>query len=117
MLVALDKPKDLEEKLRSWITAAKADNYWRVSLGYLLAEQGKIDEAIKLFEAVRSADELLPAENRTLADWYMVADKRDLHDRALVEVYKTADENRAAPVACIQARSLAADRSAAAPRT
>ena len=116
LLVALDKPKELEEKLRQWIGAADADNYWRVSLGYLLAEQGKVDEAIKLFEAVRSADELLPAENRVLADWYMVVDKRDLHDRAMIDVFMTAGEGRCLPVAESRTRPVAANRSAAAPR-
>ena len=31
---------------------------------------------------------------RTLADWYMVLNKRDQHEKALLASYKTADENQ-----------------------
>ena len=74
LLVALDRPKDLEQALREWIAADGPVNRWRLSLGYLLAEQGKLAEAIELFEAVAAADELGPAEYRTLADWYMAVE-------------------------------------------
>ena len=53
---------------RNWKTSygngrpgADSENRWRLALGYLLAEQGKVAEAIKLFEAVEAADELSPA--------------------------------------------------------
>ncbi len=49
--MALDRPRDLEKNLRAWIRTDDAGNGWRVSLAYLLAEQGKIAEAIKLLES------------------------------------------------------------------
>ena len=64
-----------------WIAADGPVNRWRLALGYLLAEQGKLAEAIALFEAVAAADELGPAEYRTLADWYMAVDRREDHER------------------------------------
>jgi len=94
LLVALDRPKDLEQALQGWIRAEGPINRWRVSLGYLLAEQGKISEAIKLFEAVAAADELGPVEYRTLADWYMVLNRRAEYERAVISSYKTLAENR-----------------------
>jgi len=94
LLVALDRPKELEKDLRAWVREDDPSNAWRVSLAYLLAEQGKIKEAIRLLEAVKADDELGPAQFRTLADWYMVVDRREDHERALIAVYKMMDEWR-----------------------
>jgi tetratricopeptide (TPR) repeat protein len=91
VLVALDRPKDLERALEKWLVD-DSDNRWRTSLAYLLAEQGRIREAIRHLEAVAKKDELGPAAYRTLADWYMVAGRREQHDQALKSAYKTLDE-------------------------
>jgi hypothetical protein len=92
LLVALDRPQPLEQSLRTWITADGPINRWRLSLGYLLAERGKLTDAIPLFEAVAANDELGPAEYRTLADWYMAANRRTDYDRALINAYKAIEE-------------------------
>ena len=92
LLVALDKPKDLENALNDWIKAGDADNRWRVALGYLLAEEGNLKEAIARFEAVAAADELAASEWRVLADWYLAMNRRKDYDRAKIEIYKTAEE-------------------------
>lgn len=94
LLVALDRPKDLETALDSWIRPKEADNYWRLALGYLAAEQGRIKEAIALFEKIEAADELGPSEYRALAGWYMVADDQRNHERALIETFKWMEEWR-----------------------
>jgi len=94
LLIALDRPKDLEQALQAWIRAEGPINRWRVSLGYLLAEQGKISEAIGLFEAVAAADELGPVEYRTLADWYMALNRRAEYERAVISSYKTLQEHQ-----------------------
>jgi predicted Zn-dependent protease len=92
LLVALDRPKGLEQELRRWVGQDEADSRWRVALGYLLAEQGQVAEAIRQFEAVEVDDELSPAAYRTLADWYLVVNDRARHDRAAAAVYQTASE-------------------------
>jgi len=92
LLVALDRPQELERTLRTWIQLADADNTWRVSLGYLLAEQGRLAEAIALFEAVEAADELAPPEYRALADWYMAKNRKERHQRALIAAYLAEGE-------------------------
>ncbi len=92
LLVALDKPKELQQALDAWIKAGDPDNRWRVALGYLLAEEGKLAEAIKLFEAVAAKDELASAQWQTLANWYQAAGRRADYERAKVEIYKTAEE-------------------------
>ena len=92
LLIALDRPQDLEKELSAWIAGPDPDNRWRIALGYLLAERGRVSEAIKLFEAVESADELGPREYRSLADWYLVENRRAEHDKSRSAIYKTTDE-------------------------
>ena len=91
-LIALDRPGELSEKLHQWIDAGDPANYWRLALGYLLAEEGRLKEAAKLFETVRDADELHAADYRALAGWYQVLGRRPEHDRAIIAALKTADE-------------------------
>ncbi len=92
LLIALDRAKELETVLTQWVSGADPDNRWRLALGYLLAEQGKVPDAIKQFEVLEAADELSPAAYRTLAEWYLVENRRAQHDKARVAVYKTTEE-------------------------
>jgi tetratricopeptide (TPR) repeat protein len=94
LLVALDRPKALEEALRTWIAGDGPENRWRIALGYLLAEQGKLPEAIKLFQAVAAADELGPAEYRAMADWHMAVNDRGQYEAAIIAFYKVMPENQ-----------------------
>jgi Flp pilus assembly protein TadD len=92
LLVALDRSKELEQSLRAWTRANDPDNRWRIALGYLLAEQGRLPEAILQFEAVEAADELTPAHYAALAEWYLVQNRRSDHERAASAVYRTMPE-------------------------
>jgi predicted Zn-dependent protease len=91
-LIARDDAKGLEQALSQWMAGNKQDNRWRLVLGYLVAEQGRITEAIKHFEAIEAADELDPAAYRALADWYMVVNRREAYERARVAAFKTLEE-------------------------
>jgi tetratricopeptide (TPR) repeat protein len=105
-LVALDRPKELARRLRAWIAAGDGsgdpilyfpsdpDNGWRLTLGYLEAETGQLAEAIRLFEAVRAADELRGPDYRALADWYMAVNRRDACDQARIDAFKVTDDVR-----------------------
>ena len=92
LLVALDRAEELEKHLRDWLHPDRPDRHWRQTLAYILAEQGKIAEAIKHFEMIETADELGPTEYRVLADWYMVVDRRKDHERSKIAMYKTMEE-------------------------
>ena len=92
LLIALDRPRELEQVLQEWIRANDPDNQWRLTLGYVLAEQGRIQEAIRLFEGVEFSDSLGPTAFRTLAGWYLVVNRRADHDRATKQYYATLDE-------------------------
>lgn len=93
LLIALDRTKDLETELRTWVAAADSDHQWRIALGYLLAERGAVADAIQQFEAVRAADELPPAAYRSLADWYLAENRRADHDKAVAADFAVTDEH------------------------
>jgi predicted Zn-dependent protease len=82
LLVVLDRTAELERELRGWIDPNRFDRELRVALGYLLAESGRIAEAVPLFEEVARAHELLPQEFAALADWYLVLGDDAARDRA-----------------------------------
>ncbi len=92
MLVALDRPDDLERDLRTWIRQDQSISPWRQSLARLLAERGKLDEAIQLFESVEK-DKLLSASDcRMLSDWYLVTNRRAEYERAKLAAFKETPE-------------------------
>jgi hypothetical protein len=92
LLVALDRPDDLERELRAWIRNDAFPAPWQRTLGQLLAERGKLDEAIALYEAVERTSQLSPADYRALGDWYLVADQREQSGRAKIAVFKATQE-------------------------
>ncbi len=94
LLLALDRPKELERHLSAWADAAGFDFRWHVALGYLKAELGRLPEAIALFEQVEREHLLPAAEYRALAMWYQAVDRRADHERSIVKAFSTADEGR-----------------------
>ncbi|MEK6258550.1 MAG: VIT domain-containing protein [Planctomycetota bacterium] len=92
MLVALDRPDDLERDLRTWIREDQSTSPWRQSLARLLAERGKLDEAIQLFESAEKDKLLSAGDYRMLSDWYLVTNRRSDHERAKLEVFKQMPE-------------------------
>ena len=93
MLVALDRPEELERQLRSWIASEKSLTPWRVTLGWLQAERGGLPEAVQVFEAAQKDGLLGPREIRALADWYLVLDRRDDHRRMQLAVHMLRSEH------------------------
>ncbi len=92
MLVALDRPDDLERDLRTWIREDQSTSPWRQSLARLLAERGKLDEAIQLFESAEKGKLLSSSDYRMLSDWYLVTNRRNDHERAKLEVFQQMPE-------------------------
>jgi len=93
LLVALDRPKDLETVLAEWVKAEEVEGRWRTALGYVLAEQGKLQEAITLFESVEKTGELGYSGYQALAGWYMAVNQREPHEKALIASFRTIDEH------------------------
>jgi tetratricopeptide (TPR) repeat protein len=94
LLVALDRPQQLEQALQDWTGQSDADHFWRRTLAYLAAEQGRVQEAIMLFEQIEADDELIASDYRALAGWYLVTGDRYAQERALIESFKAMEEWR-----------------------
>lgn len=92
LLIALDRPDDLERELRAWIRADVSTAPWRKALAMLVAERGKFDEAISLFEAAEKDHLLSAADYRVLANWYLVSGRREAYERSQVEAFKMLPE-------------------------
>ena len=92
LLVALERPADLARKLRQWIDAGDAAAAWRLTLGRLLAEEGRLADAIHLFEAVRSAEGLRGDDCRLLADWYAATNQPKAAERVAAAAVEAEDE-------------------------
>jgi hypothetical protein len=94
LLVALDKPRELERIVRKWIQTDEYVTTWRWLLGRLAAERGELDEAIGLFEKIEKDSQLAPADYRALANWYLARDEKAKYKRARVEALKATQENQ-----------------------
>ncbi len=92
LLVAVDQPEELERLLAEWIRTDAFPAPWQLALGRLQAERGKIEEAIRLFEAVQRETPLSPADYSALGDWYLVVDQKEQYQRAKIEVFKIMQE-------------------------
>ncbi|HET6425467.1 MAG TPA: hypothetical protein VFG20_17395, partial [Planctomycetaceae bacterium] len=93
LLVALDRPDDLDRQLREWIQTDHSTAPWKVLLAHLQAERGQITEAITLFEAVEKDKLLTYGDYRHLADWYLVANRRADSERAKLEAVLQTPEH------------------------
>jgi predicted Zn-dependent protease len=92
LLVALDRPKEIEADLRIWIKT-DTDNTWHTALGYLLAELGRLPEAIAIFETIKEIDAEAYNRKMAIARWYMALDQKEKHNAAKLAAYKALDEN------------------------
>ncbi|MBL8817930.1 MAG: hypothetical protein JNL58_18035 [Planctomyces sp.] len=92
LLVALDRPEELETALRDWVRTDIQTAPWRQMLARLLAERGQLPEAVTLFEACEQAKLLSAQDYRSLANWYLALDRRNDYERALVEAYRQMPE-------------------------
>lgn len=92
LLAALDQPEELERLLSEWIRTDPFPAPWQLALGRLSAERGKIEEAIRLYEAVQKETPLSPADFSALGDWYLVIDRKEQYKRAKIEVFKAMPE-------------------------
>ena len=94
MLIALDRPDDLDRELREWIRTDVSTAPWRQMLAKLVAERGKLDEAIQLFEACEKDKLLTNSDYRMLADWYLVSNRRAAYERSRIEAFKQMPEHQ-----------------------
>lgn len=93
LLIALDRPEELDRQLRAWAQTDVSTAPWRILLAHLLAERGQIAEAITLFEAAEKDKLLSFADYGTLANWYLITNRRADADRAKLEAMLQTPEH------------------------
>ncbi|MGL6075908.1 MAG: VIT domain-containing protein [Fimbriiglobus sp.] len=92
LLVAKDMPKELEAKLKAWVKESDPEAQWRTALANVLAEMGKLNEAIATLESVKEIDAAAYSRLQSLARWYMALDQKEKHLAAKAAAYKQLDE-------------------------
>jgi predicted Zn-dependent protease len=92
LLVARNEPEQLEAALRSWVKPDKADDTWRLALGYLVAEMNKVEEAISLFEEIEKRDGLGQKEYAMMSGWYQLLDQKEKQKAAELKELMVIDE-------------------------
>lgn len=86
-LIVLDQSEALRAKLTEWIETDPLPNPWQRALARTEAELGNIDTAITLMEAAQHSDRLAPSDYSALANWYLVADRRNAYEQARVDAF------------------------------
>jgi len=71
LLVALDRPSELEGLLGKWIEPGSVESRWRIAYAYLRAETGHLAEAADLLEKVADLGELPDSGFTSLADFLL----------------------------------------------
>ena len=94
LLIALDRVEQLERTLAAWIAPGKAESRWRILLGYLLAERGKLAAAVQAFEAVATIDELSWKDYEALANWQLILEDETRRKKALADKYRAMPESQ-----------------------
>jgi len=94
MLIALDRPEQLEQKLRDWIRTGPAEEaaQWQLMLARLLAERGTLDEPIALLLSLEKQSQLTPQDYEQLAAWALAVGNESLHRRTKLERWKAEGE-------------------------
>ncbi len=95
LLVALDRGEALEAALRAWAAdeGAVAGNRWRVALAYVLAERGKLQEAVETLGAAQAIDELGAPEYLALVSWSTALGESARSREARRAAYEALDED------------------------
>jgi hypothetical protein len=83
LLLALDQRRELEEVLTGWVRDEPADPTWRIALGYCLARQDRLAEAIAQFETAAEPFGLPQREARLLGAWRLLVDSDSSSPAAL----------------------------------
>src|SRR5439155_26148593 len=83
LLVALDRPADLEKDLVAWIRPDDVDPRWPTALAYLQAETNRVREAATTLEATAAKDDLDAATWGVIAQWYLGLKEDARRDDAL----------------------------------
>ncbi|MBT6154013.1 MAG: hypothetical protein HOL01_17015 [Planctomycetaceae bacterium] len=92
LLIALDRPDELEKSLRQWIANDEETSHWRRTLARLEAERGRFAEAIQLVLANERDSVLTAGDHALMSRWRMVLDDRKAYEQSRIAVLKAVPE-------------------------
>ncbi len=93
LLVVLDRVDELEKQLGQYIKADKLAPRWRLALGMLRAERGKLSDAAQLFEELARSDALRQKDYQVLSQWYLVLKEDAKRHQSLERRFQRMDED------------------------
>ena len=88
LLLARDRPADLQQLLSNFVKLGDATGRWRRQLARVYAELNKLEAGVQLLEELQRADLLGSDDYKSLATWYHALDQREKHEAAQVRVYR-----------------------------
>ena len=94
ILVATDRPKVLEAKLKQWLDDDLPTAPWRRHLGHLLAELDRVEEAVQLYESAGRQDLLSARDWKLLATWQHTLDQRSDQRKSLWQEWRRVSTDR-----------------------
>ncbi|QDT33419.1 VIT domain-containing protein [Thalassoglobus polymorphus] len=106
LLILFDRPDELRKQLRKWIDNDEWNTSWQRGLALLLAEQGELEEAIKIFETIQEKKELTSDDYKALANWQLVLDRKEDHEASRLKVLFEQSEWNMANLLNQQARQI-----------
>ncbi len=106
LLILFDRPDELRKQLRTWIDTDEWNTSWQRGLALLLAEQGELEEAIKILETIQDKKELTSDDYKSLANWQLVLDRKEDHEASRLKVLFEQSEWNLANVLNQQARQI-----------
>ncbi len=93
LLVVLDRPEELLRELQDWDFPGQVASEWKIAEGYLLAELGRVREAVEVFELIAAKNELGPKEFEVLGSWYLVLNEDERGEAAMRARYQAMPEH------------------------
>ena len=117
LLIALDRPQQLERSLSEWYEGGEAfaKMRWGRDLAQVVAEGGRLAEAAELLEQIDRLDELTSRDFQLLADWYTALDRAEDARRARLRSYEVLSESELANAVQQHAYELQHDRGTESP--
>lgn len=88
VLIAVDRPQELEQRLRHWLQHDDHTAPWRRHLGHLLAELDRLDEAITLYEEAGRKDRLTATDWKQLSVWQHALNRRSDSETSLWQEWR-----------------------------
>lgn len=93
LLILFERKDQLKKQLSLWIESDKSNDHWRHSLAMLLAEEGDLEHAVRIFEQLEEQKRLAEKDYANLANWYLVLDEKQKHEASRIQTLMSQGES------------------------